>query len=110
LNWITRAIAAVIGALLVVAPVAVSAQETFVVAYYFIDEMDGASLGPLHIGGFNHRTREWKTVAPKTKGLAGSVTSIDVTRTHALVDLHANPSSNASTACTPAGRRSGWTR
>jgi len=123
-----RAIASVIGALLI-APVAVSAQETlrsvlpaeaiqsvkkadldrpltssgygssptaFVVAYYFVDELSAnGSLGPLHVGRFNHRTREWKTVVPEFEWLGGSVTSVELTPTHALLDLHGNPSAGA---------------
>lgn len=118
--------AVVIGALLVAAPTAVSAQNTlrsilpaaaigaiekadldrpltssgygssptaFVVAYYFVDESDRGGLGPLHVGRFDYRTRTWRTIVPQTERLGGSVNSVDVTATHALLDLHANPSS-----------------
>ena len=68
-------------------------EDVFIAGYYFDDEVEDSTLGPLHVSRFERATRRW-THAPLFRGDdRGSVIEVQA-GSRVLVEMHASPSAS----------------
>jgi hypothetical protein len=70
-----------------------TSEYEFVAAYYFVDELNGVSLGPLHVSRFDNRTRRWThSLTFSDDDARGSAQFVAIGDRFIIIRLHWTPS------------------